>query len=86
MSPDLTNGLFELGGSIALLANIVRLYRDKRAHGVTWYSMLFFFMWAAWNLYYYPTLEQWWSFAGGVCMLASLTVWIGQMLYYRRRS
>jgi hypothetical protein len=83
MSADLINGLFEFAGSIALWANVVRLYHDKQTHGVTWYSMAFFFAWAVWNCWFYPWLDLWWSFAGGVCMLVALGIWIGQMVYYK---
>lgn len=84
MTPDLINGVFEFVGSLALWANVYRLYVDKRTHGVTWYATGFFMLWGYWNLYYYPSLEQYWSFVGGVSIVVANTVWLGQMLWYRR--
>lgn len=86
MSPDLINGLFEFAGSFMLWANVMRLYRDKRTHGVTWYATGFFMVWGYWNLYFYPSVECWWSFYGGLSLVIANTIWLGQMLYYRRSA
>jgi hypothetical protein len=85
MTPDFINGALELIGSFMLWANVLRLHRDKKTHGVTWYATGFFMGWGYWNLYYYPSLGQWWSFSGGVSLVLANTIWLGQMLYYRRR-
>lgn len=76
------NGLFEFIGSVALWANVWKLHKDKQVHGVTWYATGFFMCWSYWNLFYYPSLDQWWSFAGGVSIVVANTVWLGQMLYH----
>jgi hypothetical protein len=39
-----------------------------------------------WNLYYYPHLDQWWSFAGGLVIVAANVLWIGLMVYYLWRE
>lgn len=85
MSPDLFNGLFEFFGSIMLWRNVLQLYRDKQTKGVHWSATGFFMSWGYWNLFYYPQLDQWWSFAGGVSIVIANTVWLGQMLYYRTK-
>lgn len=84
MTPDVINGSYEFVGSIALWANVYRLYKDKEAKGVTFWATAFFMTWGYWNLYYYPHLDQWWSFAGGLSIVLANTVWLGQMIYYRR--
>ncbi len=84
MTPDLINGLFELIGSVMLWANVYRLYQDKRTHGVTWYATGFFMVWGLWNLVFYPSLDCWWSFWGGLSLVIANIVWLGQMLWYRR--
>lgn len=86
MTPDQINGAFELTGGIAICFNIYRLHGEKQVNGVAWQSMLFFALWAIWNLYFYPALNQWWSFSGGVFMFVTLATWIGQMLYYTWRK
>lgn len=82
--PDLTNGLFEFVGSAVLWKNVHQLYRDKQVRGVHWTATGFFAAWGYWNLYYYPSLEQWWSFAGGCSIVLANSVWFIQMLYYGR--
>ena len=86
MTPDLINGLFEFAGSVVLWMNVRALYLDKHVAGVRWHATAFFMSWGFWNLWYYPALNQWWSFAGGCSIAIANAVWLGQMLYYRRKS
>lgn len=86
MSPDMINGLFEFGGSLLLWRNVLQLYRDKMVRGLHWGSVAFFAGWGYWNLYYYPALDQWWSFTGGVSIVTANTVWLIQVWYYMEGS
>ena len=86
MTPDIINGLFELLGAFILLLNVRRLYQDKVLRGVHWGPAAFFTAWGLWNLFYYPHLDQWFSFAGGVCIVTVNAIWIGQVVYYKLRS
>ena len=82
MSPDFVNGAFELVGSAMLWRNVWQLHKDKLVKGVHWNATAFFTAWGYWNLYYYPHLDQWFSFAGGLSIVVANTVWLGQMMYY----
>lgn len=86
--PDLSNGIFEFIGSIAIWANVVALHRDKEVRGSRWEMMIFFSSWGYWNLYYYPHLNQWFSFTGGCSLALANTAWTVLAAYYvtRRRS
>jgi hypothetical protein len=84
--PDLINGLFELAGGFALLANVLRLHRDKELKGVHWAPTLFFTSWGLWNLYFYPAVGAWFSFAGGLVIVVINTIWLAQIAYYSRPS
>lgn len=84
MSPDLINGLFEFIGSIFLWLNCWRLWKDKMVRGYSALTTLFFSSWGFWNLFYYPHLDQWWSFSGGVSIVTANSVWLLMMLYYRK--
>jgi len=86
MTADLGNGLFEGGGAIMLLLNLRQLVRDKKVAGVHWGPIVFWTLWGFWNLYYYPSLHQWASFAGGVGVVACNTAWLGLAFYYRRND
>ena len=79
---DVINGLLEFVGGVALWANVRRLLIDREVKGVQWQSVSFFWAWAAWTIYWYPALGQWWSFVGACWMLAANTAWMGLLIYY----
>lgn len=81
---DAANGAFEFSAAFAVLNHCRVLYRAKRHEGVSITSTAFFWSWGVWNLYYYPHLNQWLSFTGGVAIMLSNFVWMGMMIYYRR--
>lgn len=81
---DLINGLFETFAPFFIIPSIVKLHRDKRVQGISLVHVLFFYAWNYWNLYYYPSLNQWLSFYGGIGIIAVNTVWIGQMIYWKK--
>lgn len=83
---DFINGSFELFGGLFLLKNVIQLHRDKLVRGVHWVPTTFFMLWGVWNLYYYPHLDQWWSFTGGLLIVSVNAIWVGQMLYYGRKE
>jgi len=85
MSPDIFNALFELGGSFVLSLNVIRLYQHKVVKGVHYAPTAFFATWGAWNLYYYPYLEQWYSFMAGILLVTVNIIWLGQVYYYYRK-
>ncbi len=80
--PDLINGLFEAFGGCMLWLNVRQIIKDKAVKGVHWLSTSFFTLWGYWNIYYYPHLGQWFSFAGGLLIVAGNTVWIILILKY----
>lgn len=84
ISGDVINGFFEFCGALALAVNVRKLYKDKMVKGVHWASTIFFTSWSAWNLFYYPSLHQWVSFAGGCCIVVANTTWLLLVVYYRK--
>ncbi len=84
--PDLLNGTFEFCGAFFILLSILKLHKDKQVRGVHWLQVSYFFAWGLWNLYYYPHLNQWMSFIGGIAVVATNGVWLGQMLYYLHKE
>jgi hypothetical protein len=81
---DLINGLFELVGGILNWMNVVRLFKDKDIKGVYYPAWIFFAVWGLWNLYYYPSLDQWMSFVGGLIITSANVVWVILALYYTK--
>jgi len=85
-TPDIFNGLFEFIGGCFLCLNLKNLYRDKEVKGVSWLPVVFMSSWGVWNLYYYPSLNQWWSFWGGLWIVSVNTIWLGMIYYYYRQK
>jgi hypothetical protein len=86
MSPDFWNGLFEFVGSLILIINCYRVYKDKRVAGVSIYPVAFFNAWGIWNLYFYPAIDAWWSFVGSIFMVTANTTWVVMAIYYTARN
>lgn len=82
--PDLINGLFEVVGGLLIWLNVYQLHKDKKTKGIHPLPTLLFLLWGYWNLYYYPHLSQWFSFAGGILLVVANTIWVWQMYVYRK--
>ena len=84
--PDFINGSFETLAGFFVLNHCRKLLKDKQIKGVSIISVIFFTFWGFWNLYYYPHLEQWLSFFGGLFIVSANCLWVGLMIYYTRRN
>lgn len=83
---DATNAFFELVGALLMVLNIRAVLRDKMVRGVNWLVIAFFASWGFWNLFYYPHLGQWLSFAAGVLLVTGNTVYAALLVYYVRKE
>ncbi len=83
ITPDLINGIFEILGGFFILNHCRVLYADKSVKGVSILSTVFFCSWGLWNLFYYPSLNQWYSFYGGVFITLANFLWISLLLKYK---
>ena len=83
MTPDVFNAIFEAGGALLLCLNVRRLYQDKRLAGVALAPTVWFNVWGAWNLYYYHSIGQRWSWAAGMAVFAVNTAWVALAIWYR---
>lgn len=81
---DAVNGAFEMVGGFVLWANVWKIKKDKMVRGALSAVTLFFTLWGYWNLYYYPSLNQWLSFFGGINIVAANTAWFYYMNKYRK--
>lgn len=82
--PDLINGAFETFAGAFIGLSCWQLYKDKKVRGVNVIHVGFFASWGFWNLYFYPHLNQWLSFWGGIVVVTMNTFWMLQILYYGR--
>jgi hypothetical protein len=81
--PDLVNGLFEVFGGIAIWLNVKAILKDREVKGINWLTTVFFTTWGFWNLYYYPSLDQWASFWGGLVIVSGNSAWIYLVIKYK---
>ena len=83
---DIVNSSFEGAAALFILNNCRILYRDKILRGISILSTVFFTLWGGWNIYYYPSLNQWASFWGGI-VVTCVNVWyVGMMVYYNKKE
>ena len=82
MWPDIINGLFEVSGGFFILKNVQQILRDRTVRGVHWLPTGFFWVWGCWNIYYYPYLDQWFSFYGGLWIVVVNFLWLVLMIQY----
>lgn len=80
---DAVNGAFEFFGGAVNWLNVRQLLRDKKVRGVSIIPTFFFTSWGFWNLYYYPSLHQWLSFAGGAVIVGANAAWVCLAWRYR---
>jgi hypothetical protein len=85
VNADLINGAFEAIGGLLVLNHCRVLFRQKRVAGVSKLSIAIFDAWGFWNLFYYPHLDQWFSFAGGLVIVAANALWLAMMLHYSNK-
>ena len=83
MSGDIINSLFEAGAVIALLFHIRAILKAKEVRGMSIVPIIFYSMWGAWNLVYYPSLGQTWSFVAGIGVFVVNTLHVALLGYYR---
>jgi hypothetical protein len=82
MNNDLINGLFEGIGGILNTITIYRVVKDKGIKGVSTIPTIFFILWGIWNLYYYPSLNQPYSFIGGILIVITNIIWVALVIKY----
>lgn len=79
---DHINGLFELASGVLMWLNVKALINDGQLKGVKIAPALVFTLWGYFNLFYYPSLHQWWSLVGGCLLVLANTIWIGIALLF----
>lgn len=80
--PDLINGLFEAFGSFAILLSVLKILQTKSSKGAHWLTTFFFTSWGLWNLYYYYSLEQYFSWYAGMAVVVVNAAYLWFLLRY----
>jgi hypothetical protein len=80
--PDLINGIFEAGLAVFLWKGVLVLRTDKKVKGFYWPTVAWTTAWGLYNLYFYPHLDQWFSFTGGVAVVLVNITWLAHVGLY----
>ena len=81
-TPDILNGIFEAGLSFFLWKGVLVIRRDKEVKGFYWPTVVWTMAWGFYNLYFYPHLDQWASFWGGLFVVSANVTWLAHVGWY----
>ena len=83
---DIVNAMFQLGSAAMIWLNVVKIHKDKRVHGVVWYTFVFYATLGVWNIFFYHHLQQWWSIVAGSVVIFGNIAWCVLAVKYSRIS
>jgi hypothetical protein len=84
MSGDVINGLFETFGAVMITLSTHKLLRERIVRGIHWGQVAFFTSWGVFNMFYYPSIDQVWSFRGGCLVFAANMVYLINLIRFYR--
>ncbi|BDD79864.1 hypothetical protein [Burkholderia phage FLC9] len=82
---DMINACLELAGATLRSIDCIKLYRAKRFQGGSLWTALFFFLWGLFNIVYYPSFNQTYSWAAAIALTVVNGLWISMAVFYNRR-
>ena len=84
MNNDIINSIFQLIGTYFTWANAYKLYKDKTIKGFYWPNKVFFTLWGIWNINYFFSLNQPFSFVASITLVSGDIMWIALLYKYRK--
>lgn len=79
---DQINAGLEMGGAFLRALDCVKLFRAKRFVGGYLGTAMYFLLWGIFNTFYYPSLNQTWSFAAAIALAAMNGLWFVMAIHY----
>ena len=86
MTGDQLNAFFEGFGALLIFTSVRQLLKDKVVKGFSPIPLMFWTAWGVFNVWYYPSLDQWLSFYAGLAVVAVNSVYLTLVLYYLRKQ
>lgn len=83
---DMMMGLIQVTSAGFLGVSVLQLFRKKYVSGVSAVTVSFWVAWGLWDLYYFPSLHQWWAFGGGVVVTMMNALYVSLILLYNYRE
>lgn len=82
---DLINALLEGMAGFFILVSIREAWSRRDVSGIHWVHALYFTAWGAWNLFYYPYLDQWYSAACAILVFGVNAFYLFTVIKFRRK-
>lgn len=86
MIADFIMGLIQLVSAGFMGISVWQLYKAKLVRGISAITVSFWVAWGFWDLYYFPSLGQWWAFAGAVAVTLINMLYVYLIVTYNRRE
>lgn len=83
---DLINAFFEGFASVAVLNHCRAILKDKRVAGTSIVSTVFFTSWGFWNMYYYHSLGQMFSWFAGFTVCFANCFYVYLLFKYKDKA
>lgn len=72
--------------SIVGFSNLLRLWRDKRVCGVSYFPSVIYATTNAYEVYYFASRGDWFTAGGASLMFTGTTLWLVLALFYHHRE
>jgi cation transport ATPase len=82
LTMDQANACLEMGGAFLRTLDCIKLFQDKRFSGGHLGTALYFLGWGVFNVFFYPSLNQVWSFWAAIVLMVMNGLWFVMALYY----
>jgi uncharacterized membrane protein len=82
VNPDQVNACFEGFGAVLTLLHVRRIWIDREVRGISTLAVVGFFAWGLWNLFYYPFLDQVYSFVAGIFLALANMLYVVLLIRY----
>jgi len=83
---DAINAGFEIVGSVLILLNVRQILKDKVVKGISLIPVTHWTAWGMWNIFYYPSLGQTYSFYAGIMVVLANAWWLALAFKYRNNK
>ncbi len=83
---DYINAIFEFGAILGIYGHIFQIKKDKVVKGTYIPTVVFFTSWGFWNIYYYPSLQQWFSALAGSILAILNCYYVYLLLKYKENN
>lgn len=79
---DQINAGLEMGGAFLRTLDCIQLFRAKRFVGGYLGTAMYFLSWGIFNTFYYPSLNQSWSFWAAIALAGMNGLWFVMAIHY----